>query len=113
LELFKDIFRELEASDYKCEAFIKITRLFEDIFREIEADVRLTSILPVLSKGIERFLCDQFVEYIESCGFLSRFQSGFKRFHSTATAFTSIMNDIHLSVEKQKSKVKNVLRIRN
>jgi hypothetical protein len=29
-------FREVEAFDYECEAFIKITRLIEDIFREIE-----------------------------------------------------------------------------
>jgi hypothetical protein len=32
LRLFKDIFREVEAFDYKCEAFIKVTRLFKDIF---------------------------------------------------------------------------------
>jgi hypothetical protein len=32
--------------------------------------------------------------------FLSRFQPGFRRFHSTATAWTSIMDDIHLSVER-------------
>jgi hypothetical protein len=37
LRLFKDIFRELEALDYMCEAFIETTRLFEDIFREMEA----------------------------------------------------------------------------
>jgi hypothetical protein len=37
LRLLKDIFRELEAFDYKCEAFLKTTRLFEDIFREMEA----------------------------------------------------------------------------
>jgi hypothetical protein len=30
--------------------------------------------------------------------FMSRSQSGFRRFHSTATALTSIMDDIHLSV---------------
>jgi hypothetical protein len=36
LGLFKDIFRELEAFDYKCEAFIKKTRLFEDIFKEVK-----------------------------------------------------------------------------
>jgi hypothetical protein len=40
LRLFKDIFREVEAYDYKCEAFIKITRLFEEIFREMEALIR-------------------------------------------------------------------------
>jgi hypothetical protein len=37
LRPFKDIFRELDAFDYKCEAFIKTTRLFEDIFREMGA----------------------------------------------------------------------------
>jgi hypothetical protein len=37
---FLDIFREVEAFDYKCEAFIKITRPFEDIFTEIEALIR-------------------------------------------------------------------------
>jgi hypothetical protein len=40
LRLFKDIFREVEAFDYKFKAFIKITKLFEDIFREIEALIR-------------------------------------------------------------------------
>jgi hypothetical protein len=40
LGLFKDIFRESEAFDYNCEAFMKITRLFEDIFREMEASIR-------------------------------------------------------------------------
>jgi hypothetical protein len=69
------------------------------------ADFRSISILPsVLSKGIERILCDQVVEYIEFCGFLSRFQSGFRRFHSTAnyynTVLMSIMDDIYLSVER-------------
>jgi hypothetical protein len=68
-------------------------------------DFRPISVLPVLLKGIERKLCDHFVEYIESCGFLSRFQSGFRRFHSsiTATALTSIMDDIHQSVERSGS----------
>jgi hypothetical protein len=44
LRLFKDIFRELEALDFKCEAFLKIMRVFEDIFRKMEAskiDLRL------------------------------------------------------------------------
>jgi hypothetical protein len=45
------------------------------------------SILPVLSKGIVRILCDQFAENVESCGFSSRFQSGFR--------LTSIMDNIH------------------
>jgi hypothetical protein len=39
LRRFKDIYRELEAFDCKCEAFIKTKRLFEDIFREMEASI--------------------------------------------------------------------------
>jgi hypothetical protein len=31
----------MEAFDYKCESFIKITRLFEDIFRDMETITRL------------------------------------------------------------------------
>jgi hypothetical protein len=40
LMFLKGIFREVEYSDFSCEAFIKITRLFEDIFREMEALIR-------------------------------------------------------------------------
>jgi hypothetical protein len=40
LRRLKGVFREEEAFDYKCEAFIKITRLLEDIFREMEALIR-------------------------------------------------------------------------
>jgi hypothetical protein len=50
----------------------------------------------VLSKGIERILCDQFVDYIESYGF----SQVFRRFHSKVTDLTSSLDDIHLNVEK-------------
>jgi hypothetical protein len=33
-------FEAFEGFDYKCEAFIKITRLFEDIFREMEDQIK-------------------------------------------------------------------------
>jgi hypothetical protein len=31
------MFREMKALDYKCEAFIKVTRLFEEFFNGKEA----------------------------------------------------------------------------
>jgi hypothetical protein len=40
LRFFKDIFREVEDFDYKCEAFIKITSLFEEIIREMKVLLR-------------------------------------------------------------------------
>jgi hypothetical protein len=59
LRLFKNIFREVEAFDYKCEIFIEITRLFDHIFREMEAlirNLRLFKILRGILNGIEAFL---------------------------------------------------------
>jgi hypothetical protein len=64
------------------------------------SDFRPISILPVLSKGFERLICDQFVDYLESGGLLLPYQSGFRKFRSTATALTKIMDDIHLGVER-------------
>jgi hypothetical protein len=40
LRFLQEIFREVEAFNYECEAFIKTTMLFEDIFREMEALIR-------------------------------------------------------------------------
>jgi hypothetical protein len=56
-------------------------------------------ILPDLSKGVERFLYDQLVAYLESNGILSQFQSGSNRCHRTASALVKIMDDIQVGVE--------------
>jgi hypothetical protein len=46
----------VEAFDYKCEAFIKITMLYEDIFREMVALIRNKSFFKDLFIGIEASL---------------------------------------------------------
>jgi hypothetical protein len=43
-------------------------------------DFRQISILPVLSKGIERILYGQLVGYLESNSLLSQFKTAFRRF---------------------------------
>jgi hypothetical protein len=46
----------MEAFDYKCEAFIKTTRLFfEDIFREMEALIRILRLLQRLQGFLKTF----------------------------------------------------------
>jgi hypothetical protein len=62
---FLKTIREFEAFDYKCEAFIKITRVFGDIFREMEAskrNLRLIQRWRGIFNGIEAFLkwCEVF-----------------------------------------------------
>jgi retron-type reverse transcriptase len=63
------------------------------------SDFRPISILPVLSKVMEKLLFDQMLEHLNTNNMLSEFQSGFRRSHSTATALTKILDDIHLAVE--------------
>jgi hypothetical protein len=64
------------------------------------SDFRPISILPVLFKGFERLICNQFVDYLDSGRLLSPYQSGFRNCRSTATALTKIKDDIHLGVER-------------
>jgi hypothetical protein len=48
---------------------------------------------------MEKLLFDQLILHIESNNTSSPYQSGFRRFHSTATALTKIFDDIQLAVE--------------
>jgi hypothetical protein len=55
LRLLKVIFREVEAFDYKCEAFIKVSRLYKVIFREIKALIRNMKLLQRLRDFLKIF----------------------------------------------------------
>jgi hypothetical protein len=58
-------------------------------------DVRPISILPVLLKVIEKILCViSSLIILSLVVFQSRFQSGFRRFHNTATALTRITDGV-------------------
>jgi Reverse transcriptase (RNA-dependent DNA polymerase) len=62
-------------------------------------DFRPISVLPVLSKVMEKLLFDQLLDHLNTNNMLSEFQSGFRRSHSTVTALAKILDDIHLAVE--------------
>ncbi len=53
---------------------------------------RPVSILPVLSKLIEKFLANQLIEHIELNQLLNTHQSGFRRRHGTATALHHVLD---------------------
>lgn len=63
-------------------------------------DLRPISILPVLSKVIERIVCDQLTEYLEEHNLLPTTQSGFRGRHGTATALTKVTDDIIAASDK-------------
>lgn len=57
-------------------------------------DLRPVSILPVLSKVLERVVMKQILEYLDSCNIIPKFQSGFRRGHGTETALLNVTDDI-------------------
>jgi hypothetical protein len=63
------------------------------------ADFRPISLLPVLSKILERACHEQVRDYIEEHSLLNEFQSGFRQAHSTATAHAHITSEIYQSLD--------------
>jgi hypothetical protein len=74
LRLFKDIFREVEAFDYKCEAFIRITSHIEDIFREMEALIRNLTLFQRL-RGFLKTFSMELRFYKVMLGFFEEFEA--------------------------------------
>lgn len=57
-------------------------------------DLRPISILPCMSKVLERVVCQQLTEYLESNSILPQYQSGFRKNHSTSTALIDVTGNI-------------------
>ena len=58
----------------------------------IPGNYRSISILPVISKIMERLLYDQLYDYLTTNEILSDNQFGFRKFHSTATSLLDSTN---------------------
>ncbi|CAG4957224.1 unnamed protein product [Colias eurytheme] len=65
----------------------------KDIVNDFK-DLRAISILPVMSKIIERIVCNQLTKFIEKENILPLVQSGFRKGHGTATALAQVTDDI-------------------
>jgi hypothetical protein len=63
-------------------------------------DYRPISILPALSKALEKIMKDQIVDFCNERNLLDRYQSGFRRGHSTTTALLKITDDIAINMDK-------------
>ncbi|CAH2218131.1 jg1083 [Pararge aegeria aegeria] len=62
---------------------------------------RPISILPFLSKVLERIVNSQLSLFLSKNNILSTFQSGFRRGHSTVTALTNVCDDIRLGIDNK------------
>lgn len=57
-------------------------------------DIRPISLLPCLSKVLEKIVCMQMIKFLEDHQILPQHQSGFRRGHSTATALIDVVDNL-------------------
>lgn len=66
------------------------------------SDFRPVSVLPVLSKILERVAYNQIWEYVNQNNILHEMQSGFRKGHSTSSALANILDDIVGCLDRKK-----------
>ena len=69
--------------------------------RNLAENYRSISILPSISKVMERIMCDQFYEYLNENFILFHHQFGFRLFHSTASALLDCTNDWSMNMDRK------------
>ena len=70
----------------------KVYPIFNSVERNIPSNYRPISILPSISKIIERVMHTQLLEYFQAGNLLTESQSGFTPNHSTCTALIGAVN---------------------
>lgn len=72
---------------------------------ESYADLRPISLLPILSKILEKVIYEQLIMYCNENHILPITQSGFRKSHSTATALSNIIDHLVKDLDEQKISV--------
>lgn len=78
----------------------KIVPIAKNSSPNSEVDYRPISILPFLSKVLEKLMFSQMIEFIERKKLLTALQSGFRRHHSCTTAILNIVDDMRMAIDK-------------
>ena len=73
----------------------RVTTIFKKGKKSDPGNYRPISILPVLSKVLERLVHTQLYEYFSNNNFLTSCQSGFRKGHSTETGLLRLTEQIH------------------
>ncbi|PFX12050.1 RNA-directed DNA polymerase from mobile element jockey [Stylophora pistillata] len=60
------------------------------------------TVLPILSKLLEKHICDHLCDFPEENALLHRFQSGVRKFHSTGTALIRLVDQLLFDLDKSK-----------
>ena len=67
---------------------------------EVLKNFRPISILPFLSKLIEKVIAERLVSHMHDNGIVEKFQSAYKANHSTETALLRVYNDMLISIDQ-------------
>ena len=82
----------------------KVTPIYEGQGnRDDKNNYRPTTVLPLLSKLLEKHICDHLCDFLEENALLHRFQSGFRKFHSTETALIRLVDQLLLDLDKNRA----------
>ena len=78
----------------------KVIPLFKRGQRSLLDNYRPISILPVVSKLMERILYDQIYEYFNQQNLFSKHQFGFRPYHSTTTTLLNCTNEWYANMDR-------------
>ncbi len=79
----------------------RVIPLFKNGKRNLPGNYRPISVLPAISKIMERILYTQLYEYLSANNILSEHQFGFRKFHSTVTALLDCTNDWYINMDRE------------
>ena len=69
---------------------------------EDPSNFRPVSILPILSKVLEKIVCQQLMEHLENRNLLSNTQHGFRKGLSTETALLKVSDEIYKNIDNKR-----------
>ena len=64
---------------------------------------RPITVLPILSKLLEKHICDHLCDCLEENALLHRFQSGFRKFYSTETALIRLVDQLLFDLDRNRA----------
>lgn len=72
---------------------VKVSPIFKGGVKSDRSNYRPISVLPVITRQFEKFVFNQFYDYLDANKLLSSRQSGFRSLHSVATCLLKCTDD--------------------
>ena len=79
----------------------RVIPLFKSGYQNMPGNYRPISILPAITKIMERIFYNQLYNYLTEYGLLSSAQFGFRKSHSTATVLLDCTNEWYMNIGKK------------